>query len=276
LADPAAGLAGQDVLVYVLAEHEFASEHFTALQLARYVVRIQDRWLEQHPSARHLPPILPFVFHHGERPWTAPRRLRDLIAVPAGAPACAAALRELQLEQAFVLLDVAAMDEAAIAGATRTAGVDLTLRFLQLLRWLRPVAAHHELLRWSQRVAPLQREPRGEAVLRALFSWYLAATPHDPAPLLEAMTKIREENEPMRTALDWWLEMGEQRGAERVRQAGALDAQRRLLRDQLTIRFGALTTDVLARIEAADPRRLEPRGRRVLTEASLAAVLVEE
>jgi hypothetical protein len=74
-----AQLAGQDVLLYVLAEHKSAPERFTALQMARYVM----------------------------------------------------------------------------------------LRFLRLLRWLRPVAALHELLRWSPRVAAAQREPRGEAVLRA-------------------------------------------------------------------------------------------------------------
>jgi len=54
--------------VYVLLEHKRAPERLTAFQLLRYIVRIWDRHQHRHP-AQDLPPIVPLVVCHGDRPW---------------------------------------------------------------------------------------------------------------------------------------------------------------------------------------------------------------
>jgi predicted transposase YdaD len=71
-----ASVAGGDVLLYVLCEHKSAPEPLVPLQLARYVVRIHDRWVADHPGTCRLPVGLPFLFHHGERPWTGAASVR--------------------------------------------------------------------------------------------------------------------------------------------------------------------------------------------------------
>jgi hypothetical protein len=57
---------------------------------------------------------------------------------------------------------------------------------------------------------------------------------------------------------------------------GIAQGYRALLRKQLQQRFGALPTDVAARLEEADADTLDAWGSRVLTAASLADVFASE
>src|SRR5688572_17953167 len=57
------------LLLFVLVEHKSGEDRFTALQVLRYVVRVWDAWLASNPTARTLPPVLPFVVHHGKKAW---------------------------------------------------------------------------------------------------------------------------------------------------------------------------------------------------------------
>jgi hypothetical protein len=56
-----ASVAGGEVLLDVLCEHKSAPEPLVPLQLARYVVRIHDRWVADHPGTCRLPVVLPFL-----------------------------------------------------------------------------------------------------------------------------------------------------------------------------------------------------------------------
>jgi hypothetical protein len=61
--------------------------------------------------------------------------------------------------------------------------------------------------------------------------------------------------------------------ADMLRAEGLSNGQRATLLRQLGKRFGALPEDAVARVNAAGPAELEPWFDRVLTAASLAAVL---
>jgi predicted transposase/invertase (TIGR01784 family) len=63
---------GEALNVYLLFEHKSWAEHWTALQLLRYIAAEGEQYRKQHPKTRHLPPVLPLVIYHGERPWQAP------------------------------------------------------------------------------------------------------------------------------------------------------------------------------------------------------------
>jgi hypothetical protein len=71
---------GHRALVYLLLEHKSTKDPDTPFQLLRYVVRIWEHWREQHPTGL-LPPILPFVLHHGATPWVGAPRLLDRVAL---------------------------------------------------------------------------------------------------------------------------------------------------------------------------------------------------
>jgi hypothetical protein len=223
-------------------------------------VRIHDHWRTLHPNATTLPAVLPFVLYHGDKPWAAPRSPKDLVDLT-GSPAGAAAfLRPLQLHQPFVLLDLSGHTEAEIDAMRLSAIGSLSLRFLQFLRHAPPEHAAALILRWQHLVTELLAHPRGREVLYALFSWYAGNTQANAETLRTVMTKIHQENPPMRSLLDQILEVGEERGL----QKGALHGQRRLLEQQLVTRFGELAPRFRDQLDIADASLLQTWGLRVL------------
>ena len=69
---------------YVLLEHKSKVDPATPLQVAKYMLNIWARELEETRGAGKLPMILPVVFYHGSGAWTAPLSLAEMIAVPEG------------------------------------------------------------------------------------------------------------------------------------------------------------------------------------------------
>lgn len=260
-------LHGAPLLLHTVVDHKSGDDWGTALQMARYGVRIHDRWLADHPGARSLPPILAFVVHHGDRPWRAARSADDLVDLSGCADEVASFLLPLQLRMPFLLLNLAAMDEAAVDGLRLSIVSSLTLRFLQFLRRLQPEAAVEHIVRWQRLVVRLLEHRRGKDVLTALFSWFLAGAPDSHRTLRTVMARIDEENVPMRSALDLVLDMGHERGMQKGLQQGlqqGLEALRQMLAEQLRTRFSELTAAHAARLAAADLATLQAWGERLL------------
>lgn len=171
----------------------------------------------------------------------------------------------------FLLLDLATLDESQIEAMRVSAVTGLTLRFLQFLRTCTPEAAAVHMLRWQPLIGRLLEHPRGRDVLFALFSWFMAGAPANQETLRTVMTKIQEENPPMRSLLDLVLEMGEERGV----QKGSLRGQRGMLEGLLRARFGEVPMDARERLAGADAESLKRWSLRVLTATNLAEVFVD-
>lgn len=82
------GVAGGDVYVFLLVEHQSRPDGRMPLRLLTYAVLAWDRehkeW-QQLPSPRppfKVTPIIPIVFHTGPTRWTANRTMADLFAGP--------------------------------------------------------------------------------------------------------------------------------------------------------------------------------------------------
>ena len=71
---------------------------------------------------------------------------------------------------------------------------------------------------------------------------------------------------------DAWAQQHEQKGLERGIEKGIEKGEAMLLQRQLARRFGALSSEVVAKIAAASSRQLELWGDRVLDAPSLDAV----
>jgi len=74
----------KSMVVFVLVEHKAGSERWTMLQILRYIVLIWMREIsavidEKRMTGFVLPPVLPIIVYHGERPFTAPIRLSELV-----------------------------------------------------------------------------------------------------------------------------------------------------------------------------------------------------
>jgi hypothetical protein len=105
-------LAGEDVFVLVLFEHQSSEEATMPFRMARYMIRIWERWLraQEVPPSR-VPVIVPLVLNNDLKPWTAPRSLRALYAAPEHV---LAALGPHLLHMTLCLDDLPALDPAAI------------------------------------------------------------------------------------------------------------------------------------------------------------------
>ncbi|WP_295450681.1 Rpn family recombination-promoting nuclease/putative transposase [uncultured Thiodictyon sp.] len=111
-----------ELVIYLLFEHKSSPEHWTLLQLLRYITAEGDQFRKQHPEARHLPPIYPPVIYHGERRWRVPADFHALVRPlpPALAP--------FVPQFCYALHDISARTNAEIKGDVMTRLVQLAMR----------------------------------------------------------------------------------------------------------------------------------------------------
>ncbi|MCA8965521.1 MAG: Rpn family recombination-promoting nuclease/putative transposase [Planctomycetes bacterium] len=277
-----APLGETEVLLHLLVEHKSSDDHFVALQTARYAGRVLDRWLDENPGARWLPPILPVVVHHGDRPMRAPRSLRELVDVRRVPAAAARLLRSFQPRRGFVLFDLAGRTAADLRALSTSVVTQITLLFLQRLQRASPGAAIDALLQWRDLIARLLDQARGQEVFLALFSWLLAGMPQVGAEVRRVVDEIDDSRvrETMKSALDELLEEGRQvgmqqgmqQGLQQGMQEGILAGRRAALLDLLRVRFGEVPSEIHSRVTAADAPRLAAWQRRAIEASALAEV----
>jgi len=74
---------GRQAYVHVLFEHKSEQDPWTALQMARYMVRIWERHKDRKDAKPGvLPPVFPLLIYHGAGSWTAPTSVLDMIEAP--------------------------------------------------------------------------------------------------------------------------------------------------------------------------------------------------
>jgi len=157
------------VLIYVLVEHKSGNYRLTALQILGYAHAIWTRHHRDHPHERLLPPILPFVLHHGERAFTSPTNLRELIDLR-GLPA---ELVALQPDVRFVLDDLATQTEAQLRDRVASTFAQLALLCMQQLRTADAAGAEAMLRSWAALTEQLADAKNGQDDLLALLSYIL-------------------------------------------------------------------------------------------------------
>src|ERR671925_2436542 len=74
-------LDGRQAFVYLVIEHQSRPDRMMPLRMLRYLLRIWDRYLKEHPTASRLPMIVPLVVYQGSRQWTHPVELSELLDV---------------------------------------------------------------------------------------------------------------------------------------------------------------------------------------------------
>ena len=104
-------LAGREALVYVLVEHQSSDDPLMPFRMLRYVVRVWDRYLSDHPEATRLPAVIPLVVHHNRRPWTSPTQVLDLLDLD---PDVTDAVQEHLPRFRFILDDLTRVDEQTL------------------------------------------------------------------------------------------------------------------------------------------------------------------
>ncbi|WP_229262257.1 Rpn family recombination-promoting nuclease/putative transposase [Duganella guangzhouensis] len=96
-----ASIGGEWVYVYILLEFQSSPERWMALRMLVYVGLLYQDLVAQHKLSKHgkLPPVLPIVFYHGRRPWTAALDIGDLMLPPP------TGMERFQPHQRYLLVD---------------------------------------------------------------------------------------------------------------------------------------------------------------------------
>ncbi|WP_170565323.1 Rpn family recombination-promoting nuclease/putative transposase [Ruegeria atlantica] len=245
--------SGAPAYLYVLAEHKSVPDPAAPLQLAGYMLRIWTRYAQGRASRlRALPPIIPMVCYHGERRWTVPGGLADMIA-PAdpemiflpgeryilrdlGALSVEDLSRDAALKAGFITLrrEALALLEAVISGL----GDDVTLQ-------------------------------------KQVFEYILRTYPDLDLDALQAeLRKTRHSTLEtlVGTIAETLIAEGKQAGIAEGEARGEARGKRESLHRLLVRRFGDLPQDVSIRLQNASAADLDRWTDRVLDASSVAAV----
>ena len=226
-------LQQSDAFLYLLFEHQSSEDPRMALRLLSYILRIWERFAQNHPPPAKLPAILPIVLAQGKRPWKTSTRLENLIDLP---PAVAHILRPWQPTLAYHLLELVRIPYEAIVGTPE--GI-FTLRALKAepMEELLGDAVWDEALLFSISDSALER------ILR-----YIVNTAVSVPQLKERLKHIQTKPLQSKTMTI----------AEQFKEEGKACAFRTSVLRALEIRHGGYPDGIREAVEAIeDPQRLE-------------------
>jgi hypothetical protein len=260
---------GGDTYLMLLLEFQSTPDRWMALRALVYVGLLWQHLVreKQLPPDGMLPPVLPVVVYNGDPRWAMPLALRELVGLPADTP-----LWRYQPDVRYHVVDEGAFNDDDLAARDTLAA--LLFRLEASPDPDRVVALADAVLAW------FGRHP-GFDGLRPLFAELLGGLMGPLAPGVRVPEELLEVRNMLATrAEDWkrqWLQEGRAEGLTEGRAEGLTEGlvkgEAALLLRQLERRFGALPTEVRARVAAADTAALEAWGLRVLDAGSLDDVL---
>ncbi|MEM6454820.1 MAG: Rpn family recombination-promoting nuclease/putative transposase [Acidobacteriota bacterium] len=274
----------QTMYAFVLLEFQRTVERTMAVRLMVYLTLLYQDLLKSGEIARGapLPAILPVVVYNGDRPWTAPTQLEDLIQdVPQ-------ALAPYRPKLQYIAIDL-----------SRDRGQAPDARNLFAL--LGQLERSDDVGALQKAIARIARRLRDEDAhrLRDDLVAYINHTAQRIGVDADALEPSMEETSMLRENVKrWereWLQQGIQRGrkigkAEGMQlgrtegmQLGKAEAQmdhlrllRGLVAQQLEARFGALTPDAHRRVEQADADQLQRWSVRVVTADAVDGIFADD
>ncbi|MFO8073189.1 MAG: Rpn family recombination-promoting nuclease/putative transposase [Polyangia bacterium] len=222
---------GSDRWMYVYLLIEFQTEHepFMGIRLLTYIGLLYQDLLrtEGQPRSGRLPPVLPMVVYRGEREWTAPLDVKDLVEPPPGR------LGAYTPSMRYLLIEEVRLDSDELESMSNLAAE--IFRIEKSPDLVSSVQAFWSLCKWTVKAGPEQRR-----LIRAIKVWFIRA--QKPAKLLFEDDAIEEmdlkELEPMLSErIQKWqdellakgreqgLTEGETKGREQGREQGLTEGE---------------------------------------------------
>ncbi|HWB79084.1 MAG TPA: Rpn family recombination-promoting nuclease/putative transposase [Nannocystaceae bacterium] len=261
----------ETALVYLLFEHQSTADARMAFRMLAYLVRIWERWEREHDSpiperATWLPPIIPIIVSHARDGWTAPTELHAMVRPP---PSAIDGLAPL-VPSLRVLVD----------DLTRVTNEDLHARalapFPKIALWLLrdgrdPDTLLRNLATWANALHEVASATDGMRAMQLVLAYLNRVLEREHFDeFRDKMVELAPATEePTMRYSDYMIEKGREQGIA----LGRTEGQRATLVKQLTLKFGPLDGDTLARIDAATPLELEHALEKILSADALAGVL---
>ena len=249
---------GGEALVYVLFEHQSTSDDRMAFRCLRYLVRIWERWLADHPRSVKLPIIVPVVLYHGAEPWSAPLAFDALLDIP---DAVRPALAPHLVRFSYLMDDLSEIPDDQLRSRAMTA----LARLVQAcFKHARTRADLLEILGgWAEVVRDVIRAPHGLEALALVMRYILLVNDHvEPEELQAFLDRVAGPD-----AKDTIMTAG-----ENLIQQGERAVLLRLLRQ----RFGSqVDAEIERRLAAASAAQITTWVGRVLPAATLTELLAD-
>jgi len=259
----AADSGAREVLIYVLFEHQSTPDPLMALRLFIYVGRLFEERVLRDGLAR-APLVIPIVLAHGERPWVEPLSLDELYDAPSE---LIDALGPLVPRLTYLLEDVTPLSDEQIRGRVASAVLRMTW---SLLRDSRTTMADLEayVVSLIELWNAASREDRPAFV--SLFEYLVRVQEADPATVRRVIALLPDEaQEDIVSAYDKIRAEGQLEAEAKGKAEGKAEGRRITLAKLLQLKFGALSDDVRARVDAADDAALDLWTERVLFATTL-------
>jgi predicted transposase YdaD len=250
---------------FAVVEHKADADPETAAQQFRYELQIWERCLGRAPAGTPLPPILPVVVHHGDRPWSAPTTLL------LGRGGALHPWTDIHL----LVVDLARLDEAAILGLGMTDRATAGALFLRVLRFARTEECGPMLDRWLPVLRAVRHAPGGRRAFGGLLTYALEATETSEARLTALVDTVgdRRDKETIMSTAEKLRALARAEGHVEGRAEGLILGQAQTLLRLMASRFGPVPEAVATRVRAASPAELAAWTDRILTAPTLQDVL---
>ena len=237
--------AGEWLYVYLLLEFQSSNDTYMAVRILTYIgLLYQDLIKSGTISGRKLPAVFPLVLYNGERPWSAARELEELIEpVPPSLGAYRPRLRY------FV------MDEGRVPEASLHQADNAIASLVQLERSTSP----QDIANMVGQLAHKLKAPQNRELRRALTVWVrrLVLRRFVPEGEIIELEDLPEVHHMISERVEGWTQQWLKQGMQQGMQQGKLEAEADMLRRLLVRRFGPLSPEVLAQIDAASAEQIE-------------------
>ena len=212
-----------------------------------------------------MPAAVCVLFYTGPGRWRGPVRLHALLPALAKLPGLAPFVPDVRL----LVLEIDRLSEAELAALPLDPYGQVALAAFRRVRSERPLDG---LVRDLERLqgGPMAPEPGDVTSLL----WYYAGVARGAMreDILSLPDRLVSPEDKM-TAAEEWMKLGEARGRSEGRSEGRTEEARRILRNLLQLKFGAVPQALSSRIDAATHDALEQAVGRILTATSPDSVL---
>ena len=256
----------KDLHLYLLFEHKSSPDHWIALQLLRYMVRIWEQSRKQQPKAKKLPIIIPLVLYHGRNTWKIPKNFNSLLTQDDDF------LKQYTPDFEYLLHDFSFRSNEQIKGEALS-----RITLLALKHIFDPHLSDKlpEIINLLQEISSRQTALE---ILEILLRYVVVSTKrYTEKDILEILNHTSIEDNIMKTFIDEYIEQGRKKGKQEGRQEGIQEGRQegmqqagyKILSTQLTHRFGDLPKWATEKIDNADIDTLEKWSLRLLSAKKL-------
>ncbi len=251
------GPSGEWFYVYLLIEFQSSVFRFMATRVLSYVMLLHEDLIRKKRLTKsgRLPPVVPIVLYNGDRPWTAPLQVADLIEAVPGFRRYSPSFEYLVIDEGHLPREALEPLDSPVAGVfqlEQSSGLEEIRRIIDSLIEVLDDPELSEL-----------RRDMTTFVRRSIAQARIAG---DEIPelkdLQEAKIMLAER------AATWpqqWMAEGYQKGREEGRNSGLLEGQRVALAEQVETKFGSLEPRHADLIAKASRDQLRQWFRDILT-----------